>query len=87
MYQGYYLNQEGHYRDKCYLAEDNPESIWRFVFQHRDAPRVLVKDAGDNIVIEMLDGVIAWPALNDLQRRELYQRFLGLSAAAVQCEQ
>lgn len=70
---GYDFTAAGRYCVKQYLAEDNVENLWRVGFAHRQAPRVT--DTGDNSIIAMRDGKLAWPALDALQRQDLSLRF------------
>lgn len=74
---GYYFNSEGKYHEVHHMDESNPEAVWQYVFNHQHDPRVIVTDANDNIVIEMLEGKIAWPDLDPVQKDALYKRFTG----------
>jgi hypothetical protein len=57
---------------------ESQEVIWNFVAKHRAYPKVVVKDAIDNTVIEVENGKVLWPKLTEAERAALFDN-LGIS--------
>ena len=78
MYFGYIYNYDGTPSTNKHPLNESQEVIWNFVAKHRAYPKVVVKDAIDNTVIEVENGKVLWPKLTEAERAALFDN-LGIS--------
>jgi hypothetical protein len=78
MYFGYIYNYDGSQSTHKHPLDENQEVIWRFVAKYRSSPKVVVKDAIDNTLIEVENGKVLWPKLTEPERSALFDN-LGIT--------